>query len=280
MAGQISSTVRPTRDGLESVQGKIAFARRSVDEKAPVVSFPRYEEIPMVSYDVSVRNARPIVEELSLDREGFALVQHKTACANERDPEIVCDRYLEEMVPFIKDYFKATWVVPRRDGVIVRFAGKSAVAGVRGTAGMAHIDYAPISAPVLAARENQVQGIPIRAYSRLMIIQAWRALSPPPQDFPLAFCDSSSVVDTDILVHHYTSDVGSQWKSALLHYSPLHRWYYLPDMMPDELFLFKGYDSNENCNAQAAHTGFDNRGAYPDARPRESIEARFYVYFG
>ncbi|MFK4380871.1 CmcJ/NvfI family oxidoreductase [Bradyrhizobium sp. USDA 223] len=273
------STIPGDREGLECVQGEMAFARRSPEEKAPEVFFPRYENIAMVSHEVTIRNARPIANDLSLDREGFALVQHKTSCAKERDAEVFGDRYLEEMVPFLKDYFGASWVVPKRDGIIVRSAAKSTAAGVRGTAGMAHIDYAPISAPMLAARENHVQGLPIRSYSRLMIIQAWRAVSPPPQDNPLALCDYSTVLDTDILVHDYISDIGADWKSCLLHYSPLHRWYYFPRMTPDELILFKGYDSEENCNARAAHTGFDNRRACRDAQPRESMEARFYVYY-
>lgn len=279
-AARIPSAAPVDRSRLPSVQGQIAFARRSPDEKAPEVFFPRYENISMVSHDgVVIRDARPIVNELSLDREGFTLVQHKTACAGERDPESLTGKYLEEMVPFIKEHFGASWVVPRRDGVIVRSAGEEPAPGVRKTAGMAHIDYAPISAPMLAARENQKQGIPIRSYSRLMIIQAWRAVSPPPQDVPLALCDNSSVLDTDIVVHDYISDAGADWKSCLLHYSPLHRWYYFPEMTPDELILFKGYDSEDNCNAQAAHTGFDNRRAQPNAKRRESIEARFYVYY-
>ncbi|WFU40008.1 CmcJ/NvfI family oxidoreductase [Bradyrhizobium sp. CB82] len=276
---RVSSIAQINRDDLESVQGEIAFGRRSCEEKAPEVVYPRYENIPMVSYDVTVRNARPIVDELSLDREGFTLIQHKISCASERDPEIMCSKYLEEMVPFIKDYFKASWVVPRRDGVIVRRAGGGGLPGVKGAAGMAHIDYASIAAPMVAARENQQQGITIRPYSRLMIIQAWRVLSPPPQDNSLAVCDYSSVVDPDLLVHDYTSDVGVPWKSVLLRYSPLHRWYYFPELKPDELILFKGYDSEESCNAPTPHTGFDNRRAYPNAKPRESIEARFYVYY-
>jgi len=128
---------------------------------------------------------------------------------------------------------------------------------------------------MLAARENQTQGLRIRSYSRLMIVQAWRAVSPPPQDVPLALCDRASVRDEDIVIHDYVSDLGNDWESCLLHHSPFHRWYYFPDMTADELILFKGYDSESRCNARAAHVGFDNRRAQPGAVPRQSIEARF-----
>ncbi|WP_229178342.1 CmcJ/NvfI family oxidoreductase [Bradyrhizobium ivorense] len=279
-----SSAARVNRDDLECVKSQMGFARRSPDENAPEVFWSPTEKNPppMVGYDVTIRNARPIVNELSLDREGFVLVKHKTSCANERDPAIVTDKYLEEMVPFLKDYFHASWVVPKRvgTGVVVRSMEK-VFSGVRNASGpgLAHIDYASIAAPLLAARDSQAQGIPLRSYSRLMIIHAWRVLSPPPHDLPLALCDRSSVLDTDIFEYDNINSVGESFRGCALHFNPNHRWYYFPDLSRDELILFKSYDSKEGCNAQGAHTGFDNRRAYPNARPRESIEARFFVYF-
>lgn len=267
------------QDYLECVQGQVVFARRTSDEKGPEVVHPGYR-LPLLSYDITVRNARPILDELSLERQGFALIQHKISCAKESDPETICDRYLEEMVPFIKNYFNASWVVPRRRAVAFRSAGGGSIPKIWEPSTVAHIDYAPVAGPMLAAVESQSQGIPIRAYSRLMIIQAWHALSPPPQDFPLAFCDSTSVSDSDIVVVHYTSDLASQtYKGCLLHFNPAQRWYYFPEMTADELILFKGYDSEEHCNPKVAHSSFDNRRAHPSAKPRQSIEARFFVYY-
>ncbi|WP_245319905.1 CmcJ/NvfI family oxidoreductase [Bradyrhizobium sp. LMTR 3] len=286
-----SSIAQANRELLDGVQGQIAFARRAPDEKAPAVVVPNYEHVSIVSYDVTIRNARPLVDELSLDREGFVLVQHKTSCAAVRDPEIMREKYLEEMVPFIKSYFNASWVVPRRNGVYVRRAagtaipkaGWTAVDGVREPAGLAHIDLAPVAGPVAAAAEDQLQGLPIRSYSRLMVIQAWRALSPPPQDFPLAFCDASTVRDSDMLVHDYVSNTrnepGSAFKSCALRFSADQRWYYFPEMTADDLVLFKGYDSEEHYKPQAPHSAFDDRRAHPNAKPRESVEARFLVYY-
>lgn len=277
------STAQANRDQLECVQGQIGFARRSPEEAAPEF---RNDAISSVGHNVTIRNARQIVNELSLDREGFILVRQQTSCANECDPEVTRNRYLDEMVPFIKDYFNASWVVPKKDAVFIRRAGAprsgrgdaTSVAGVRVPAGLAHIDYMPIAGPMLAARENQVQGIPIRSYSRLMIVNTWRVISPPPQDFPLAVCDSSSVPDADIVVYDHTdAESDFTWKTGTPHYSPLHRWYYFPDMTPDELLLFKFYDSEQNY--KVVHSAFDNRRAYPNAKPRESIEARFYVYY-
>lgn len=279
------------RDHLECVQSQLNFARRTSDEKAPEVVLPGFDMAsssgappmhvvlpPMVGYNVTIRNARPIVDELSLDREGFTLIQHKISCANEGDPRTLCHRYLEDMVPFIKNYFNASWVVPRRQAVIVRStSGRSIPEGCKPGL-LAHIDYAPISGPITAAIEDQLQGIPSRVYSRLIIVQTWHALSPPPQDFPLAFCDCASVDDTDSVVVDYTFR-GTKLKFCVMRFNPAQRWYYFPEMTADELILFKGYDSEAHCNAMAPHSAFDNRRAYPSAKPRESIEARFCVYY-
>ncbi|RXG91910.1 hypothetical protein EAV90_27710 [Bradyrhizobium vignae] len=232
----------------------------------------------MLSYDVTIRNARPILNELSLDREGFTLIQHKISSATEGDPEIMYDRYLEEMVPFIKKYFSASWVVPRRQAVIFRSAGGSSIPRVKEPIVWAHIDYAPILGPVAAAIASQSQGIPLRSYSRLMIVQSWHALSLPPQDFPLAICDGTSVHDADIKVVDNVFD-GTALKLGMVHFNPAQRWYYFPEMNAGELILFKAYDSAEDCNPKTVHSAFDNRRAYPNAKPRESIEARFFVYY-
>lgn len=287
-----SSTPRVNRDELESVKGLINFAQRAPDEKAPAAATPIGYDLPFVSHDVTIRNARPIVDELSLDNEGFVLVQHKISCATERDPDVFKTKYLEEMVPFIKDYFNASWVTTvDLGGVTLRSIGGDTFGGAAsdGTeaakhsvrnfgAAFAHCDYAPIAGPQVAARDDQLQGNEYRTYSRLMIIQAWRALSPPPQNFPLAFCDGSSIPAADLVAAPQTK-YGAKIAAWIPYFSPAHRWYYFPDMTRDEFVLFKGYDSDTHYKPRSAHSAFDNRRACPNAKPRESVETRFYVYY-
>jgi hypothetical protein len=284
-AKQYPSTAQVNRDRLECVQGEIGFTSVSAGEGAREGASPGYGHAK-TSYGVTIRNARPILKELSLDREGFTLIWHASACAYEGDASVVCKQYVAEMIPFIQDYFKAAWVMSRPDAVFLRRAGLpvadgvdvTCVPGVRIPLNHAHIDYMPIAGPMLAARENQLRGIPIRSYRRLMIVNTWRAFSPPPQDFPLAVCDSSTVADSDIVGHEYTDKVsGSTWWTGGCRYSSLHRWYYFPEMTADELLVWKSYDSEQYC--KAVHSAFDNRRASPNAKTRESIEARFYVYY-
>lgn len=287
-AVRASSTPPINRDHLQCVQGEIAFARRTWEETAPEVVTPEFDQ-PLLRYDVTVRNARPIANELSLDREGFALIQHRISCPSERDPEILRGNYLKEMVPFIKNYFDASWVVPQLHGGIIfcsaggRFMTSTAEERDhdqvrRDLAGFAHIDYSPIAGPMIAAREDQLQGVQIRPYSRLLIIQAWHVLSPGSQEFPLAFCDGASVFDTDLAAAMYARH-GMTHKTWLLHYNPFQRWYYFPNMTQDEFVISKGYDSEDNWNPRSAHSAFSDRHDHPDVSPHESIEARFFVYY-
>lgn len=286
---QTSSTTKVDREQLESVQGRISFARRSPDEKAParVEPLPFEFDVSTVDYDVTIRNARPIVNELSLEKEGLILAKHKTSCANERDPDVMKKKYLEEMSSFLQDYFKASLVMPAvHGGFIVRFLGgdrqvveQKSLRVTSQTAGYAHADYSPVGAPMAAARDSQLRGKEIRSYSRLIIAQTWRALSPAPQDTPLAFCDGSSVPKADLVDVKY-SRAGERGANVwFLHHNPAHRWYYFPDMTSDEVMVFKGYDSDAHYRVWTPHSAFDNRRAYPEAKPRESVEARFYVYY-
>jgi hypothetical protein len=269
----------------------MVFGRRSEDEQAPAFVLPGYEKYPTVVHEVAIRDARPIASELSLDRERFELVEHESVCIDLRDPDELRDRYFEEMVPYIQRRFNADWVIPYRNGLIHRRAegkavppgGWRGVTGPRGPAGFAHIDYAPEAGPMKAAAINQTQGIPIRPYSRLIIVQTWRALSPPPQDFPLAFCDAATVARTDLSFAEYvvsnTGQPDSAHRDCIVRFNPAQRWYYFPRMVANDLVLFTAYDSEAHYGPMSAHSAFDDRNTFPDAKPRESIEARFCVYY-
>lgn len=287
-AKQASTATQANSDCSECVKAQIHFARRTSDEQGPEIElaaelssmiFGHIDQTPpMLIYDITVHNARSLVNEFSLDREGFTLIQHKISCANERDPEIMRDKYLEQMVPFIRNHFNASWVVARRGSIIVRSASGSSDRGEKYPIPLAHIDYVPIEAPMIAAIVSQSEGVPIRSYSRLMVIQTWHALSPPPQDFPLALCDGTTFHDTDIAAVDY-AHLGTTINFGFVHFNPAQRWYYFPEMTKDELILFKSYDSEVHCNPKTAHSAFDDRRTYPHAKPRQSLEGRFFVYF-
>ena len=72
---------------------------------------------------------------------------------------------------------------------------------------------------------------------------------------------------------------GKCFEFRLCKYREGHDWYYLSAMEPDDVILFKGYDSRFPRAMNAMHSAFDNPLAGPDAPPRHSIEARFLAFY-
>ena len=63
-----------------------------------------------------------------------------------------------------------------------------------------------------------------------------------------------------------------------LTHAPSQRWYYAPQMTPDEVLLIKGWDSLDDGRAKfTPHSAFDLPDTGQTAPPRESIEVRTLV---
>ena len=66
---------------------------------------------------------------------------------------------------------------------------------------------------------------------------------------------------------------------ALLRFNSAHRWYYFPDMRPEEILIFAGYDSDPRYPSIVPHTAVEDPGSSPDAPPRWNIDIRCYALF-
>ena len=79
--------------------------------------------------------------------------------------------------------------------------------------------------------------------SLIITNSVWRPLFGPLQDWPLGLCDYSSIdpqrdlVPSDNIYTHVVTETYNVYH----HHS--HRWYFLGDMKPNELLVFKSYDS-------------------------------------
>jgi hypothetical protein len=113
---------------------------------------------------------------------------------------------------------------------------------------------------------------------RVQVINLWRPLFGPLRDFPLAVADARSIAPDELVPSDlvYRDRVGETYS---VRYSPRHRWFYVPDMQPDEALLLKCFDSALDGRARfAPHTAFQDPTAGPNVRPRESIELRALVF--
>jgi hypothetical protein len=110
----------------------------------------------------------------------------------------------------------------------------------------------------------------------------WRPITPVYRT-PLALCDASSVSRPDLNDSEIRGGLNDPDRPSMfgfnLSYNPQHRWYYAPRMQPDEVLVFKLFDSDAQRVQWTGHTAFDDPGAPADAPARESIEIRTISFY-
>lgn len=227
---------------------------------------------------MEVRNGRLLTDQLSLDKQGFVFVEHKTKVTDFFDPAQLESVYYPEVEQLIKDKSGASLVVifdhTLRSGEEAEREEKL----IREPVLSAHNDYTEWSGP------NRLRELlPDEAESllgrRFAIIQVWRPINKPIQANPLAVADATSIDANDLMVaeRRYPHRVGQTYR---LRYNPKHRWVYFPEMRRDEALVFKVYDSEKDGRARfTPHTSFDDPTSPPNAPPRQSIEVRALAFF-
>ena len=117
---------------------------------------------------------------------------------------------------------------------------------------------------------------------RLALINLWRPILPVERS-PLAVCDASTVSISDLragLIGGGSAEpVDAPLSGYTVIHNPAHRWWFYPDMQPDEVLVFKLVDSDPEAVQFTAHAAFDHPGSAPDAAPRQSIETRIIAFF-
>lgn len=240
-------------------------------------------------YDVTIRNAR-LAAPFTLDEHGFCLGHHETAIADWEAQYGHDSAYAAQVCDVTKRLTGADFVIPM--GGMIRTSGLTS-ATMQPPAAEAHVDFTTRSANRLAEmlyRKARPDGA---GYDRFICFSLWRALSQPPQDMPLALCEGSSVRDeegtanTKVDVDEIpTGDAlfapiageEDMVAATIFHHSPDHRWWYFPDMTPDEVIFIKFHDSDHSRAWRAPHTAFRDT-SRPDAKERRSIEFRGVAYF-
>jgi len=232
----------------------------------------------VAQHTVPIRDARAITVRLSLDCKGFALTHHESAVSNFYDDDEVRAVYYPGCEQLLKDATGAVRVVVFDHIVRCATRARRGEKGIKEPARGVHNDYTLRSGPQ-RLRDLLPDEVEALLQNRFAIINVWRPIRGPVQESPLAVCDAQSIrqddfVASDLIYPHRRGE------TCALTYNPTHRWYYFPDMQPDEALLLKCYDSAADGRARfTAHTGFDDPTSPPAAAPRESIETRAFVFF-
>ena len=215
--------------------------------------------------------------DLSLDREGFALVHRETAAGDLYDEEIIKSVYYPECEALMREATGAKKVVAFDH--IVRNAAKSGPGSlVKLPAGRVHNDYTAWSAP---QRVRDLMGDEATELlkHRFAVNNVWRPIAGPLLRSPLVLCDSQTLDYGNLLPSElrYPDRSGETYAVT---FNPNQRWYYFPRMQPDEAILISCYDSSRQQAARfSAHGAFDDPSTPENAPPRESIEVRTLVFF-
>ena len=273
-----------TMQTLPHVEGELNYLG-ATHERPRYYAYDRAEtdppsHMPLEPHKMPIHDLRPVAGELSLDVQGFALAEHRSAVRDFWDDDEVRRVYYPEAEAFLKQVTGASRVfifdhLQRRrvPGLQDRARG-----GPRQPATRVHVDHTARSGP---QRVRDLLGDEAEELlkGRVQVINLWRPiLDEPLRDAPLAVCDSRTVKSDDLVPSDlvYRDRVGETYS---VKYNPAHEWYYVPEMRRTEGLLLKIADTKTDIPARfMPHTSFTDPTTPPGARPRESIELRTLVF--
>jgi len=248
----------------------------------------------VAAHDMRVRNGRLANPAPSLEREGFAIFDWPSTVVHQRRDELIRENiqpredmakinadYLAELIPLIEELSGAREVFAQYNTITVRFSSRSKHRSWMSTAAFAHLDFERSEVDRLLNDTLHLSGRTVASFSRQVLFQTWRAITDPPQDAPLTLCDGRSVAPSDIIPMDFHGPKGTRnelVRSRACRHNAAHRWFYFPDMTPDEVLVFKGFDSAVPEARNAMHTAFQDN-SRPNAVPRGSIECRFIALY-
>jgi hypothetical protein len=253
----------------------------------PMVSRPKFhandssrDVLNVVPRAVSIEDARRQAEPPSLDIEGFCLRPHASRVRDFRDPDQIERLHLEEIRQLLLEVSGADRVDVNPRSVL-RFAERSAESGAHNNsrpARFVHVDVSDATAQQFYERAR-----PGKSVRRAAQYNAWRVLTPPPQDVPLAVCDARSLTRQELIAADAVFDqdgaIAFSFEAWLLRHDPRQRWAYFSNMNPGEVLLFKTHDTDPGVAHCVPHGAFDDPQCPADVDPRASIEMRGIAYW-
>ena len=267
-SGYVLATLNYTRGGAPKP------AAYMYDRPAGVPAIEERNE----PHQVAIHSARPLIESLSLDLQGFELAHGPTAVRDFDDAaelKRIYDREVADLV-VAKTGAKRALVF---DHTVRRIGGDDSSAGKRAPVHVVHNDYTNRSGPQRVRDLLPETDAADALKRRFAIVNVWRSINGTVTDTPLAFADARTVADADWIATDlkYPDRTGEVYRVA---FNPEHRWFYVPDLQPDEILLLKTFDSATDGRARyMPHTAFADPATRPGTEKRQSIESRVLAFW-
>lgn len=270
-----------------SIQAKVAFltgrTARPIYYASSAGRDAAYEiDQPMTSVEVDIDNARERTDadtrdEFGLHPSGFELLHFPTQVSDFLDQTQLEAIYNPEVQDFLKAVTGGHRVHIFDHTLRAADPGLREVKQVREPTALVHNDYTARSGFV-CLRERLGDEANALMQERFQIMNVWRPLVKV-EDYPLALCDARTLTPADLVDTERRAPTHIGEIQLALH-NPAQRWYYYPDMHSDEVLLFKTFDSTDNgMRPCSIHSAVQLPDAPPDAKPRESIETRAFVFY-
>src|SRR3954452_8060390 len=151
-------------------------------------------------HQVPIFDARLIANNISLDREGFALVRHPTGVKDFYNDEEIRAVYYPAVEAFLRATLKADRVVIFDHTVRRRVEGAPDIrdGGPRQPATRVHVDQTAVSG-ANRVREHVPDEADELLKGRVQVINLWRPIRGPLRDSPLAMADGTTVKPDDLV---------------------------------------------------------------------------------
>ena len=238
---------------------------------------------PMKLVAVDVEDARGRADEndpreYGQHPSGFDLLRFETRVDNFLDPQQIESVYEPEIIDFLKTTTGGYRVHIFDHTVRASDPDLREQKNLREPATLVHNDYTSNSGFV-CLREQLGDEAEALSRGRFQIINVWRPLTDPVEDYPLALVDARSLssehlVDTERRAPNHVGEI------QLALHDPAQRWYYYSSMRPDEVLLFRTFDSIDGGTRPCSiHTAIHLPDAPAGAKPRESVETRAFVFY-
>jgi hypothetical protein len=276
-----SATSQPIFERLHHVDGELNF----IDPAGPRPANYMYQPPEGVAlssgaylkFTVPIYDARPILNELSLDREGFEIVRQESKVENFFNENEVRAVYYPEVERLVREHCGAVRVHVFDHNVRSRPLSRAHQQGVREPVKFAHNDYTIKSGPQ-RVRDLLPDEAEALLKNRFAVVNVWRPIRGPVEESPLAVCDGRSMTPADFVLQDllYRDRTGEVYAVA---HNENQRWFYFPNQRKEEVLLLKCYDSDANRLRFTAHSAFEDPTSPPNAAARESIEVRTLVFF-
>lgn len=229
-----------------------------------------YTESP---HSILIHDIRGNENSFDLNTAGFATLtsQPPSAETSFTDPTSIQKNYYPEIETLLLTLLPTAHRVFLFDHTVRRSDPSSPRAPVT----RVHIDQTLKSATARVHHHLPASEAQALLSGRFRIINVWRPLNGPVVSSPLAFADSRTVSDADVVPveHRYPDRSG---ETAGVGYNEGQRWYYWSGVDGDERILLQCFDSQDG--ARTPHTAFVDPRTLEGWRGRESIEVRALVF--